>query len=892
MFSFSTGCTQIKFLSKNDVPALLGMALPPEWLEGDVAQWFPGDGNHPSRDWLKGVWRYLREAFPTADDLFRFENLPLIPLDLSQVPVILTRLKKPSKVVVAKLDNRLEKPVVNVLKVLGVIIMQECPLSLHPALLPTFVHPPSVEGVLCSMAACTSSPMMSVGMLSVVLQQNVDDVGKRALRNFFSKASCFRQEEKELLLYLPLFETLSEKFISKKEVLCAAPEERLPVTLQQELIDIKEGSSKRLARMLDIRIPTTKEYLCEKVFPDVIHRHYSGEEIDRLMAFVLKRYHVYASPDVDGRFEDIMKEVPFVSTERGRMRALDLFDPREDLLKTLFAGKDVFPVGSQYTDPAVLAVLERLDMKNENMITAQDLYQIAKSITEDSSTLTTRQKSEALMEYLNRNTTKLEDAVLGRSLRLLLRDIAWVSVLKQKPDGFPESLHFFGETEKERYFYKPTEVKSKESANLIGSVQPIINVSSSELAQYFNWDKKPCVLDVLEHLRTVIEDYKTDEKPHYVLMVKDIYSFLSRSADHVDVMNALQRIEIPNWIWNGDGFSSPKDVLPEKPSIDLSPYICTLPPEMIQYSEFFFTFGMQKRCDNSLLLDVLAMIKEKYDRTQFEDADVKKDLKLSIDILNEVKPNVGKLPELQKKILLPTFVEGDAYVKLAPVESCMYCEDGWLGTENDDEEMQYLKVHPNVPNSTAEQLNVRNLRNCLLDPDEIAVGEEFGQEEKLTRRLSRLLEDYTDGFAVPKELIQNADDAGATEVNFLYDERANEDAMTCLIDEGMRHCQGPALWVHNDAEFRDKDFENITKLSGATKEHDTEKIGKFGLGFNAVYNLTDVPMFVSRNHFVILDPNTYYLGKAIRNKAKPGMKINMNKNAKKLRKFQNQFKPF
>ena len=525
------------------------------------------------------------------------------------------------------------------------------------------------------------------------------------------------------------------------------------------------------------------------------------------------------------------------------------------------------------------------------MIAVQDLLHIANSINENSSTSVTRLKAAALMEYLTRNPTKLEEAISGGPLGLLLRDIAWVPILTQKPDDFPESLHFFGETEKERYFYKPTEVKSKEIASLIGSVQPIIDVRSRELIEYFSCDQKPCVLDVVKHFRTVIVDYKRDEKPYYVLMLKEIYSFLS-SADHEDVMNALQGIEISSWIWNGDGFSAPKVVLAEKPSIDLSPYICVLPLEMVQYSDFFSTFGMQKRCDDSILLDVLAMIKEKYDRTQFEDADVKKDLKLSIDILNEVKPNVGKLPGLQNKILLPTYVEGDAYVKLAPVESCMYCEDGWLGTENDDEEMQYLMVHPNVPNSTAEQLNVRNLSNCMLDPDELAVGEEFGQEEKLTRRLSRLLEDYTDGFAVPKELIQNADDAGATEVNFLYDERANEDAMTCLIDDGMSHCQGPALWVYNDAEFQDEDFENITKLSGATKEHDTEKIGKFGLGFNAVYNLTDVPMFVGRNHFVIFDPNTFYLGKAIRNKAKPGMKININKNTKKLRKFRNQFKPF
>ena len=52
-----------------------------------------------------------------------------------------------------------------------------------------------------------------------------------------------------------------------------------------------------------------------------------------------------------------------------------------------------------------------------------------------------------------------------------------------------------------------------------------------------------------------------------------------------------------------------------------------------------------------------------------------------------------------------------------------------------------------------------------------------------------LLQEYTDGFAVPKELVQNADDAGATEVKLLYDERQNDDAKTCLIDENMKECQ-------------------------------------------------------------------------------------------------------
>ena len=81
-----------------------------------------------------------------------------------------------------------------------------------------------------------------------------------------------------------------------------------------------------------------------------------------------------------------------------------------------------------------------------------------------------------------------------------------------------------------------------------------------------------------------------------------------------------------------------------------------------------------------------------------------------------------------------------------------------------------------------------------------------------------------------------------------------------IILLGMKECQGPALWVYNNAVFSDPDFEAIIKLSGATKSKQTEKIGGFGLGFNAVYNLTDVPSFVSRNFVVIFDPHTTHLG--------------------------------
>ena len=845
--------------------------------------------NHPKTYWLELVWRYLRKNFATTEELCRFQGLPLIPLDMSQVPVLLTRLELPSKIVVRSLHGDcLDEILTNVLKELGLIIMEEYPvfLSSHPAITNTFVHPPSPQGVLKSLMASRSEKKSDM--------YSVTNEGKCFLRKFVSRVPLLEQEEKTLLSRLPLFETQAKSFVSKKSGLCAAPESSFPVASRRDFIDVTQEDSKRLAGLLGIRILTPTDFLFEEAFPNVKRGNYSSEEIGRLMAFVIERYQVFAGSDT--RFEEEMKFLPFVSTLGGRFRAMDVFDPRNDLLQGIFAEEDVFPTGAQYTNPGVLVVLDKLGLKNEDKITGQDLYQSAKKVANVVKTSTAEKKSEAIMAYLNRNPMKLQENISGTALGLLLQDIPWVSGLKQRPHGFPRSLHFVGESDKERHIYKPSEVESEDKANLIGAVKPIVKVDSScQLAKQLGWDRMPGVVDVVDQLKSVISCYAQDEKPQYITIVKEIYSFLSGATDAFEVKQALKRDDNLSWIWNGDSFSSPDVVLAQRPSIDLSPYICFLPSEVVHFSDFFSEFGVRKQCDPLFLLQVLHMIQQKYDvGCGFSPLEVKKDLQLSVDILNEVKPSVGEqLPaELQEKVLIPTYVKGDSCIKLVPTKDCVYCEHEWLERDENDEDLSLSYVHPNIPNSTAELLLVRSMTDRMLEPDEMEIGDEFGQEEKLTSRLNRLLEDYTDGFAVPKELVQNADDAGATEVRFLYDERANEDALTCLFEDGMKACQGPALWVYNDAEFRDEDFANITKLNGGTKELHTEKIGKFGLGFNVVYNLTDVPMFLSRNYFVIFDPNTFYLGKAIRNKNKPGIKININKNTNRLRNFRNQFKPF
>jgi len=802
---------------------------------------------------------------------------------MSQTPIILTRLYHPSRVVVKSYNgDGLDDTLTDVVTKLGLIVLTDFPTFVrhHPAVLGSFANLPSAHGVLKAMVV--SASRMSHPTFSEIVQGNVTNEEKQVLRSFLANVlpGYVGREEYNLLCSLPVFETLFGRFVSKKDGLCAAPLESFSITPLADLIDISKDDSKALALLLKVRILKPTEFLCETIFPDIQKGKYSEEQIDKLMPFVLKRFaHDIRS---DANFKANVQMLAFLPKQRERVRASEVFDPRHRTLQKLFAYENVFPVGELYNDPSVLIMLEELGMKSERHITATDLYQSAKQVSVLPPLQTVTQKSKALLNYLSNNPQKLQTSVNGRHLGALLKNICWVSRLQQTISNFPSSLPMW---ETERHFFKPTELKIQEQVYLIGTVKPVVDVErSNEISKYFGWESKPDVFDVVKHLQNVVKCYTEDEKPYYMVVVHEIYTYLSR-AKYDAVKRAFDWAAVSKWVWNGDGFSSPSELLSTKPPFALTPYILPLPSAMMKYFTLFSRFGMRTQSDSTLLLKVLHMIKEKHhDRNpRFDSSEAKHDLKLSVDILNEVA-NESLPTELH--------VDENSFLKLEPVGRCMYCEhDEWLKREGDDEDMEYFYVHPSVPNITAEKLGVPSLTNRMLDPDELFIGEEFGQEEKLTTRLNRLLEDYTDGFAVPKELIQNADDAGATEVRFVYDERTNKDAMTCLIDEGMKGCQGPALWVYNDATFKDEDFVNITKLNEATKVHDTEKIGRFGLGFNAVYNLTDVPMFVSKNYFAIFDPHTSYLGKAI-SKRKPGIKIDLNKDVRRLQRFRNQFKPF
>ena len=163
-------------------------------------------------------------------------------------------------------------------------------------------------------------------------------------------------------------------------------------------------------------------------------------------------------------------------------------------------------------------------------------------------------------------------------------------------------------------------------------------------------------------------------------------------------------------------------------------------------------------------------------------------------------------------------------------------------------------IHPDISYGIAAKLRIEPLSERI-KKRQLGLADihddEFDQHEEVAEGINDTLERYP-VEATFKEYLANADDAGsATQINWLLD--ARQHPQVSLVTPELSAYQGPALIVHNDGTFQEKDFEGLKHVGRGSKRDDPSTIGKFGRGSQTMYHWTDVPMLLSGSSVVILE---------------------------------------
>ena len=884
-YTKSTFPVQLVKINQTIALQLVRQMLPTEWSRAShVVHWNPGQNGHPPESWLALVWKWIQGDF--LNDLSLLEGLPLIPHSASGRNTIVKLTA--SSLAIREHHQGLSLPphIVSLIKKVGCIVLENLPPYVSHVALYKYIASPDPKGVL--------KVLQVLGKDTCVLKVSTccSPDEKRALRGFLSSTSL-TPDQRCLLQYLPIFDAADGKsFVAVQDgftLHTVAPygfqlPGSLPVPNASTIISPRDLQSNALLQSLGISVMTPTSFLTSVVFSGIKSGFYDHQQTSTLMCWVLRQYNYMQ----DRSFCESLRELPFVLTRSSRLVIPnEVLDPQQHILQRMFEGEnDKFP-HDDFVRDGILQALRQLGMRS--VPNTQDILHVAKTLDESDDGVASR-KASALLEFLDHQSFLLKS---DRTLSQGLMSERWVQRKEERPPSYPRVMPWFSGN---GGFFTPSEVRSQTKANLVGASVPVASrLCTNALETAFGWNGTTSVHRLLEQLRSAcsvpMNAMNGSERYHFEAMLKEIYQEASMNIDFITSAIANDA-SFPAWIWHGNGFTTPSKIaFTLSCNINLKPYLYEVPQDFQALRLFLQRCGVRQTFNESDLLEVLIVIKEKHDAGAASVRDAADDQKLSREILHWIVRDGKKLnSELRQRLLVPVMTWNNT-LKLVPCSECTFCDATWLKKGGSELPItnQFPMVHGTISSSVAKLLGVPPISTRITCAEALGI-EQTGPHEPITTRLKNILNEYKEGVGVFKELVQNADDAGATEVQFVLDWRHHPKEK--LLAPGMADCQGPALLVYNNAVFTDDDLKNISKLAGATKKEDLEKIGRFGLGFSSVYHFTDVPSFISRNYALFFDPHTSHLEDHIRDASKPGIKLDLVVNPANLMCFPDQFSPY
>ena len=634
----------------------------------------------------------------------------------------------------------------------------------------------------------------------------------------------------------------------------------------------------------------------------------SRENLLKFFSIVLapSEYHSLASGAEGGQFINKLKSLKFIPTNQNSVLCLpsETYDPKDPVITGLFEGQSVFPV-SPFSD-VHLAALRELGMKSSASLGPPDIIKISQIVCRQSNIQNEIKRANKLLEFLSSNTgNRLLDTYYNRvPLHQSLCSISWLPVMTDPPKGYPKCLDWKGATG--NYFVSAEQLHASSSSEvhrnlpyLIGSQMKILQyegsyILSPNLLSSFKISQNVPLDAVIQQFLGLISHSKDIERSKFTSCINLLYNNLHLAAinncygQYWQLLSQSDVVQITD-----DKFVKPSLVVCsfDEKSLsvgNLEPYLYILPSHLQQYKKLFCYIEAREQATTADVLHVIENISAK------PNDDFNHGLQLVHRILNWLCLNftATELQQLHERILIPINSSTEIKLVFKPANKVAFLDEElqWLTDDNEllsDIIEDYYLVHSSIGYNMACSLQLKPLNTMMANSEEFCF-EQHGQSEPLTTRLNRILREYKD-TSVIQELLQNADDAGASEVALYFDTREHDSRN--LLFPGMANSYGPALLFYNNAEFTEEDFENITKIAGETKINKPLKIGKFGVGFCSVYHITDIPSFVSGENFIVFDPTMQCLKKEIKSEFNPGIKINFHKH-RLLKNKSNQLVPY
>ncbi|KAL3867069.1 hypothetical protein ACJMK2_044302 [Sinanodonta woodiana] len=604
------------------------------------------------------------------------------------------------------------------------------------------------------------------------------------------------------------------------------------------------------------------------ILKNIEQGHYSMGEVNMFLLFLFDNFYLFQND------KDIVQYLKSISFLKSRMNSLncrvgDLFDPTTLHLQQLFLMEDKFP--KTFCEEPYISILRKLGLKVD--VTFDDLIETATSLhrlsVANNSEEILNVKAKAFMRILEKKAREPHCSVQSKLSSLIT--LKCILCMKHKPDGFPKMLPWL---KMDTVLFKPTEVSSDKHIHLVGSVMPLVKCRKyTFLAKLFQWGQRPPLETVLKQLETITTTYGIHDADEASAGLQEIYTYVNEIVPY-DTNSKHKVRYLHNWrcLLVNSKLMKPSEVVRHLEH-NCSPYLYSLDQaEVCKFTHFLDAVGVKKHCDSTDIINALKRLREaKTKQTGPSTRLTAVELQLSINLLMTLKDTM-----VAENV---TFENLDACLKselYAPdADSILrHTSDLCLNDFDDEPDANVYFVHKMVSQDVATDIGIQTLRTRIYESN--SIGIEFGQEEELVTRINNLLSSYPRDMGIMKELLQNADDAGATEVHFVKDYRHH--SCTRVFEEKCAPIQGPALCVYSDSSFTEDDIKGIQKLGLGSKRSDPSKIGQYGIGFNSVYHITDIPSFITKDPqhdsggiLCIFDPLCKYVPQAT--KQKPGRRF-------------------